>query len=83
MLHAWWPGGLVIGGLLAVLMTNAFNASWQLKLSTILVPAVIYLFMAATMKYPATERVASNISTADMWKEAAQPLFIMLFVACG
>jgi MFS family permease len=80
MLHAWWPGGLVIGGLLAVLMTNAFNASWQLKLSTILVPAVIYLFMAATMKYPATERVASNISTADMWKEAAQPLFIMLFV---
>lgn len=80
MLHAWWPGGLVIGGLLAVLMTKAFNASWQLKLSTILVPAVIYLFMAATMKYPATERVASNISTADMWKEAAQPLFIMLFI---
>ena len=80
MLHAWWPGGLVIGGLLAVLMTKAFNASWQLKLSTILVPAVVYLFMAATMKYPATERVASNISTADMWKEAAQPLFIMLFI---
>src|SRR5436190_17239670 len=80
MLHAWWPGGMIIGGLLAVLMTKTFNASWQLKLSTILVPAVIYLFMAATMKYPATERVASNISTADMWKEAAQPLFIMLFI---
>src|SRR3954465_10634381 len=80
MLHAWWPGGLVIGGLLAVLMTKTFNASWQLKLSTILVPAVIYLFMAATMKYPETERVASNISTGDMWREAAQPLFLMLFI---
>ncbi len=34
MLHAWWPGGLVIGGLLAVAMTQAFNASWQLKLVT-------------------------------------------------
>ena len=42
MLHAWWPGGLVIGGLLAVAMTNLFNASWQMKLGTILVPAVVY-----------------------------------------
>ena len=36
MLHAWWPGGQVIGGLLAVAMTQAFGASWQLKLVTIL-----------------------------------------------
>lgn len=80
MLHAWWPGGMIIGGLLAVIMTRAFNASWQVKLATILVPAATYLFMAATMKYPATERVASNISTGAMWREAAQPLFIMLFI---
>src|SRR6184192_1472494 len=37
-LHAWWPGGMVIGGLLAVAMTQIFNASWQVKLATILVP---------------------------------------------
>jgi fucose permease len=80
MLHAWWPGGMIIGGLLAVLMTNMFNASWQMKLATILIPAAIYLFMAATMPYPATERVASNISTAEMWREAGRPLFIMLFI---
>src|SRR3954469_4083766 len=30
-LHAWWPGGLVIGGLLAAAMTSTMNASWQLK----------------------------------------------------
>ena len=46
MLHAWWPGGQVIGGLLAVAMTQVFNASWQLKLVTILIPAAVYLFMA-------------------------------------
>jgi fucose permease len=80
MLHAWWPGGMIIGGLLAVILTKAFDASWQVKLATILVPAAIYLFMAATMKYPATERVASNISTGEMWRQAAQPLFIMLFI---
>lgn len=80
MLHAWWPGGLVIGGLLAVALTQMMNASWQLKLGTILVPAAIYLIMALTMEYPPTERVASNISTGEMWGETAKPLFILLFV---
>jgi MFS family permease len=80
MLHAWWPGGLVIGGLLAVAMTDLFNASWQMKLGTILVPAVVYLAMALSQEYPKTERVASNVSTAEMWKEAGKPLFLLLFV---
>jgi MFS family permease len=80
MLHAWWPGGMVIGGLLAVAMTQAFAASWQLKLATILVPAAIYLGMALTMQYPETERVASNVPTGDMWREAAKPLFLLLFI---
>jgi MFS family permease len=80
MLHAWWPGGQVIGGLLAVAMTTMLNASWQLKLATILVPAVVYLLLAMSLKYPQTERVTSNVSTAEMWKQAAQPLFLLLFV---
>jgi MFS family permease len=80
MLHAWWPGGQVIGGLLAVFMTQAFNASWQLKLATILVPAAIYLVMSFTMEYPPTERVQSNVSTGEMWAQTAKPLFLLLFV---
>jgi hypothetical protein len=80
MLHAWWPGGMVIGGLLAVALTQAMNASWQLKLATILVPAAIYLAMALTMEYPQTERVTSNVSTGEMWAETAKPLFLLLFV---
>ena len=80
MLHAWWPGGMVIGGLLAVAMTQGFNASWQLKLATILVPAAIYLAMAVSMPYPATERVTSNVSTGEMWAQTAKPLFLLLFV---
>jgi MFS family permease len=81
MLHAWWPGGLVIGGLLAVALTRLFGASWQLKLGTIAVPALVYLVMALSQDYPKTERVASNVSTAEMWREAGQPLFLLLF-AC-
>jgi len=80
MLHAWWPGGLVIGGLLAVAMTRLFNASWQMKLGSIVVPAIVYLGMALTQEYPKTERVASNVSTEEMWREAGKPLFLLLFV---
>ncbi len=80
MLHAWWPGGMIIGGLVAVAMTQAFDASWQLKLATILVPAAIYLGMALTMAYPQTERVSSNVSTSEMWGQVAKPLFLLLFV---
>ena len=80
MLHAWWPGGLVIGGLLAVALTQTINASWQVKLSTILVPAIVYLGMAVSQEYPRTERVTSNVSTATMWREAGKPLFLLLFV---
>src|SRR6266498_608646 len=80
MLHAWWPGGMIIGGLVAYAMTRALTASWELKLSMIMVPAVIYLFMAVSLTYPLTERVASNVSTQQMWAEAAKPLFVLLFV---
>ena len=80
MLHAWWPGGLVIGGLLAVALTSTFDASWQLKLACIAVPAVAYLFMAITLEYPKTERVASNVTTSEMWRETGKPLFLLLFV---
>lgn len=80
MLHAWWPGGLVIGGLVAVALTMMFDASWQVKLACIAVPAVVYLVMAMTLEYPKTERVASNVSTGEMWRETGKPLFLILFV---
>ena len=77
--HAYWPAGLIIGGLLAVLLSN-LGFAWQLKLGLILVPAVTYLIMALSLHYPQTERVTSNVSTADMWKQAMRPLFLLLFV---
>jgi MFS family permease len=78
-LHAWWPGGQIIGGLLAVALTSGLHASWQLKLSMIAVPALGYLVLAMTQQYPQTERVVSNVSTSEMWREAARPLFILFF----
>jgi MFS family permease len=79
VLHAWWPGGMIIGGLVAYFLGKA-GVSWQVKLGTIVLPALVYLGMAATMEYPKTERVASNISTGEMFKSAFNPLFLLLLV---
>jgi MFS family permease len=78
-LHAWWPGGLVIGGLVAFVMTRVFHARWELKMAMILVPAALYLLQALSLQYPQTERVQSKVTTAQMWREAARPGFILLF----
>ena len=79
ILHAWWPGGMIIGGLIAFSMTQ-MGVSWQLKLSTIAVPAIIYLAMCLVRPYPKTERVAANVSFGDMVKGTFKPLYIVLFI---
>lgn len=77
VLHAWWPGGLVMGGLIAVGIGMA-GFDWKVKLGVILIPSLIYIVMLFGQKFPATERVASGISNAEMFKEALNPLFLLL-----
>ncbi len=81
VLHAWWPGGMIIGGLAVHFMTKHEMVDWKLKLSLILIPAVIYLVGVMTQKYPKTERVASGISTGEMVSQVFRPLFLIL-LAC-
>jgi len=80
VLHAWWPGGMIVGGLTALVLTG-LGASWQTKLASILIPAVGYLAMILGQRYPSTERVASNVSTSEMFRQVGNPLFLLLF-AC-
>jgi len=79
VLHAWWPGGLIVGAFIAIIL-GKMDVSWQVKLGSILVPAVVYLVLILGQEYPKTERVASGVSNADMTKEAFNPLFLLLFV---
>ncbi len=75
VLHAWWPGGIIIGGLI-----SASGISWKLQLIIILLPAITFGAMLMGAKFPPTERVAAGISSGDMFKEAFRPLFIVFFL---
>jgi MFS family permease len=77
VLHAWWPGGMIIGGLLCVALERV-NAPWQLKLGMLAVPSLAALAMALSTAYPQTERVQSNVSNAEMGREVFRPLFLLL-----
>ena len=76
--HAWWPGGLVIGGLLGVGMSN-LDLGWQLKLGLVLIPAAAVIVLCMGLKFPPTERAASGASMGEMFRELRNPLFWVLF----
>jgi len=76
VLHAWWPGGMIIGGLLGYAMGSL---GWECRFGMVIIPSVVYGIMVAVTKFPPTERAAADVSTKIMWKEALQPLFIIWF----
>jgi MFS family permease len=52
--HVWFPGGIVIGGLLATILGD----NWQLLTGLLFVPLALYGFLFFGQTIPATERVS-------------------------
>jgi MFS family permease len=67
ILHAGWPGGMVIGGVMAIAL--GADADWQIKVGLILIPTAIYAVMLFGQKFPVHERVESGVSYLAMLKE--------------
>lgn len=66
ILHAGWPGGLVVAGIITILMGSM---PWTIKLGTIIIPAVLYFLVLIRCEFPIQERVAAGVSYRDMLKE--------------
>lgn len=66
ILHAGWPGGLVIVGLITIAMAST---PWWMRIAIIAVPAVVFFFMLIPLKFPANERVAAGVSYREMLAE--------------
>jgi MFS family permease len=78
ILHAGWPGGLTLAGLIAIGMGDT---TWQTKVLLILIPVIIYGIMLIPAKFPVNERVAAGVPYKDMLKEVgALGVFIVSYL---
>ncbi len=77
--HVWFPGGIVIGGLLAYLF-GRMGWGWQVQFASMLIPLVIYAFMFLGQKFPRTERVESGVTTGQMFAACVSPIFLVMVV---
>ena len=74
ILHAGWPGGLVLGGLLAIAVSfvspDAVPGSlWQWQVGLVLIPTLAYGLMLLGQRFPIQERVAAGIPYFEMLRE--------------
>jgi MFS family permease len=67
MLHAGWPGGLVLGGIIALLMGT--DVAWEYKIALTLIPTFVYGIMMLRRKFPLNERVQAGVSYKEMLQE--------------
>lgn len=85
ILHAGWPGGLVLGGLLAIAVSSVNPASvpgrlWQWQMGLVLLPTLAYGVILFGQKFPVQERVAAKVPYFDMLREfGAGSCFIVCF----
>ncbi|MGH2648395.1 MAG: MFS transporter [Ginsengibacter sp.] len=78
--HVWFPGGIVIGGLLSYFLIEQMHIDWRILIATLFIPAIIYGIMFWKLKFPQTERVTSGVSTKQMFTACVKPLFIIMLI---
>ena len=86
--HLWFPAGIVIGTLVVFGLDYALAGGaaekpyWvsQMEIATMLIPTLIYGYLFSKLQFPVTERVATGVSTGDMYKALINPLFLFMII---
>jgi len=78
--HMWFPGGILLGAIIAKLMTDAGGvpAQWQTQMWLLLIPTVIYAVLFWGKQFP-KPKAEGAMSLAQNFKAMGTPTFIFLF----
>lgn len=87
-LHAAWPLGLILGGVLAIglssgnLLAAMFgnDVDWRAKVALMAIPVAVYAFLLLGRRFPQSERMAAGVPYKAMLAEAG---FISAFIIIG
>jgi MFS family permease len=84
ILHAGWPGGLILGGLLAYAFAGGDAAimrlRWEIPMSFFLVPTLIYGLITLKEEFPLSEARAAGVKFGQMLLQFASPLLLSLLL---
>jgi MFS family permease len=80
VLHAWWPFGIIVGGLLCVLLFGA-GQDWRVLIALIMVPGVVLAIWTMRHEFPQTESTVAGISFGEMLREPFRHLGFWVFPA--
>ena len=84
ILHAGWPGGLIVGGLLGFLFCGRGAAvtqlRWEIPMMFFLIPTAVYGFITLKEKFPLSEARAAGVGFGEMLAQFAAPVFLLLLV---
>ena len=69
MLHASWPAGLVLGGLIGWILGEGMHVSWKVQLGLFLVPTALYGVAFFGQPFPKSEASAKGLSVGQMLHE--------------
>jgi MFS family permease len=79
--HVWFPGGIVIGGVLSYFLLEKIHLDWRILISVLFIPAIIYGYLFWKLSFPETERVQKGVSTKEMFTSCLNPLYLIM-IAC-
>jgi Major Facilitator Superfamily len=80
-LHAWWPFGLIIGGLLSYFLIDQNVVGWRVLVVLSMVPGVIFGLWALRHTFPQTESTAKGVSFGEMMAEPFKRISFWTFFA--
>src|SRR3990170_3302364 len=79
ILHASWPAGLVLGGLVGWILGEGLQVGWKLQLGLFLVPTALYGIAFYGQSFPKSEASAKGLSVGQMLHEVG---ILGALVAC-
>src|SRR5207247_7357849 len=69
ILHAGWPGGLILGALLGLMFKAIGGIRWEIQISMFLLPTFLYGFMMFRQRFPHSEARVHGVTIRTMLKE--------------